>query len=395
MPDTTIDEELVAELAKAKRKARYFALITKGAAPVKLLVSKKAIPNGTAAKAKSEAKGNNIIRGIVQGEGAELVFVTVEDSGIADAKLKKFLSEVTEKTFKPRLQVSTVLPEVSDDEEEAGEQQQEEEASASVPPPPSSSPPPPPPTGSVPPPPKTAPPPPPEAKTPAPDAEAKRLADALKKLMPAVQAAVVANPGRKDEVLQLVGIVKEQLTAKAFNDATTSLKQLATLIQQLAGSMGDSPPPAPPTPSPPVERGAGKTGETSVASQVELQKARLSWEKTRNAVQAELQALESSILSECREESDFDAIATGVKNLHVVLEKLDTRLIDKLDDALNAEAAPRLKLQEQAYDLVAEYREYVDTDPLMQDIDRSGFLRSSIRKRLVSTLDELASKLVP
>jgi hypothetical protein len=103
-----------------------------------------------------------------------------------------------------------------------------------------------------------------------------------------------------------------------------------------------------------------------------------------------------AIHSASQDEPDLDQIAAGTKNLYTMLDTLDTRLIDKLDDALNAEeSARREKLQEEAYDIVVEYRDFVASDPLLQDIDKkNGFMAVAIKSRLVATLDDLASRLV-
>lgn len=57
--DSKLDENLVEGLKQAKKAPRNFALIVKGAAPVKLLVRKKKIKDAELLKAKTEAKGTD------------------------------------------------------------------------------------------------------------------------------------------------------------------------------------------------------------------------------------------------------------------------------------------------------------------------------------------------
>src|SRR5690606_26590537 len=76
---TTLDEELFAGLQQArKKKARNYCLIAKGPEVLKLIVQKKKIPAGVVQKAKAEVKGNNIIEGVVFGEGVSLTFEVLD-----------------------------------------------------------------------------------------------------------------------------------------------------------------------------------------------------------------------------------------------------------------------------------------------------------------------------
>ena len=132
------------------------------------------------------------------------------------------------------------------------------------------------------------------------------------------------------------------------------------------------------------------------ASVVLLQQSRLLWEKTRKSIQAEIQTLENAILTIRNEQSQFDPndIATGTKVLHVVLDQLDTQLTTELDNAvIAADPTQRLKHQKSAANKIAEYLQYVKSDPLMAEIDANGFVGVSIQKKALSALNVLKSKL--
>jgi hypothetical protein len=366
MAATTLDEELVEGIRGAKKKARNFAIIAKGPAPVKLIVQKKPLRDGDINKAKTEFKGNDVIRGVVAGEGAELVFYVLgEEPTLKTTKLKEFIAEQTELTVKPRFAVVNELPVVSesdDDEVQAQSQASPQPESIAPPPPPPPVPPPPPP----------------------PALDAKTLLAALNKLSPQIQAAAQAHPNRKQDLLALVAGIKQQVgNQQTIGEAKGTLSQIMQLLKELgSGQAAPAPTKAPPGPA--------------AGSLVAFQKSRLDWDSTRKAVQAELQKLEQSILAASKAEPDADEIAAGTKNLYTMLDTLDTRLIDKLDDALNAEKPEqRAKLQDEAYDIVAEYRDFVDSDPLLQEIDqKNGFTQVAIKSRLVATLDDLGSRLV-
>jgi hypothetical protein len=135
---------------------------------------------------------------------------------------------------------------------------------------------------------------------------------------------------------------------------------------------------------------------------VELQKSRLAWDGLRKTVQQQLKDLEGALRTAVaqynEEESAEDQfeegdISEGVRALHGVLDRLDTRLIDKLDQALNAEGDRRAALHAEAAALVKEYQTYVDSDPLIAQIDNNGFIATTIRQQSVKTLAELAQQL--
>jgi hypothetical protein len=116
--NTTLDEELYAALQTARKgKPRNFCLIAKGPEVLKLIVQKKKITEGAMNKAKTEAKGNAVIQGVVVGSGADLAFEVLDaEPNIKPVKLRDFISEQTDITCKPRWAVVTALQEVPDEE---------------------------------------------------------------------------------------------------------------------------------------------------------------------------------------------------------------------------------------------------------------------------------------
>ena len=90
-------------------------------------------------------------------------------------------------------------------------------------------------------------------------------------------------------------------------------------------------------------------------------------------------------------EEEFDEAQIAIKRMkqvHRMMEKLDTRLIDKLDEALNAkDQSERANRHAEAAGIIKEYKAFVDGDALLAAIDSNGFMNSSIRTSLVSTLE--------
>ena len=115
MAEAILDKELVEGLNAAKKAPRNYALIVKGANPVKLLVQKKKFQDGELAKAKSEAKGNEIITGVLLASGTDFAFqVLGEEPTIKTTKIKELIVEQAEMSVKPRWEVVTALASTED-----------------------------------------------------------------------------------------------------------------------------------------------------------------------------------------------------------------------------------------------------------------------------------------
>ena len=146
-----------------------------------------------------------------------------------------------------------------------------------------------------------------------------------------------------------------------------------------------------------TETQASPKTPSHVSPKVLYTQTRLAWDGMRKHVQAELRKVEAAVLSESANEPDFDVISGNVKVLYTVLERLDDRLIDVLDEALNAEeGAQRQGHQRDALGLVDEYLAYVNSgDPFLEAVDDNGFvevqLLSELRKRLSDMRAQLSA----
>jgi len=143
-----------------------------------------------------------------------------------------------------------------------------------------------------------------------------------------------------------------------------------------------------------VESEEGEPEADQQVSLVALQQSRLAWDQARKQIQTDLKTLETSIVAACQDDGEIDAGAVNVGILQNVLKGLDNRLIDKLDEALNAaDAAKRAQLNREAKTIAEEYMDFVNSDDLMDDIDDSGFTPVSVRKSAMGALTLLSSKL--
>jgi hypothetical protein len=231
--------------------------------------------------------------------------------------------------------------------------------------------------------------------------EAKAKAEEFKTRHEQVSARVGEKPSDwrlKDDFEGLLKQAQESASKAVFDAA---LKLLDQAEQKLAEP--DTLPEPEPAPTPVASTSEAKETDNGKFSIVKLQKSRVAWELLRKTVQAQLQELEQSIIAGVKahnadetveEEFDEAQIATAVKQLHKMMEKLDTRLIDKLDEALNAkEPSERESRHTEAAGIIKEYKAFVDGDAMLAEIDSNGFTNSSIRTSVVSTLSELAGNL--
>lgn len=363
-----IDEDLADGVRGAKKSPRNFAIICKGTKPVKVIIQKKAIRAGELAKAKTESKGNDIITGVVQTEGADHVFLVTGDlPSLKPTALKEFISEQTELTCKPRFAAVKELPKVAEDEVEGNEgessegnngsgnntgnapsndtneneasenesdengdnqgetnqnsgntavAEQEEEAGEN------------------------------ETED-GPSAEESKLAilEALKALVPGVQKAIADDPARRMKLLAAIDGVKKL--------AATDLVAAQTALDELELSLVD----------------------TSKVSIVKLGKSRLEWKTTRDTAGADLKRLKKVIADEFVDDKEqAAALAAAMKTFDNLVAEVENDLHEQLDTILNADPEARKPLIVVAKKTIAKLSSTLDNDEVMAEIDDNEFI---------------------
>jgi len=362
MAGTMLDQELTEGLKQAKKAPRNFALIAKGANPVKLMVRKKKFRDGELAKAKAEAKGNDVITGVLVASGADFAFQVLAEPTVKPIKLKELIVEQTEMTAKPRWEVLPTLPDIGSEEDEQAEMEADEMPPGSPPPPT---------TGAeqeqaeregedLPP---TAP----------PAIDAKQLIAAMNKLSPQIQAAAAANPDRKKELVTPVAAFQQHIKAGELDQAKAVLAQLAALLKSLA------PPP----------------GGASKVSLVKLGKARLEWIGVRDAALADIRKLQKSIEAEFRDDAEqAQELKAALARLNESIRELEAKLHEELDQVLNAEEAARPSLVGVARKTLTRLTSYLDTDPIMAELDDNEVVPGmKVVAPMRAKLDEISAAL--
>jgi hypothetical protein len=237
------DADLEAGLDEAKKKPRYFAVITKGQTIVKMIVQKKPIKEGDIASAKRDFKGNGSVTGICTRSGAQMVLqVQGEEPTLKPIKIKEYISEETGATVKPEWQIVTELAEIPDSEDQKSNSSVEstkpgEKAADSEKPPsegivgatdeqkktPTDS----------------------QATPPPDDSKFEAIRAALKETKGKIQQALVAGPQHKDQILGLVGTVKGHLDNKnelAMSSFRELVALLATVLQSRPAEVKETQP---------------------------------------------------------------------------------------------------------------------------------------------------------
>ena len=134
-----------------------------------------------------------------------------------------------------------------------------------------------------------------------------------------------------------------------------------------------------------------------------MQMARLRWLETRKKLKTALQGLEQAVKNKCiamnndpyaEYEIDIGEVTSRSQELYTLLDTLDERLVDKLDEALNAKTPEvRRKKHQEALAILKDYTTFIHSEPFIDRIDESGFAPTKIKQTCASVLTDLSSKL--
>jgi len=331
MAAAKLDEELIQGLKDAKKTPRNFALIVKGVTPVKLLVQKKKFQEGVLMKAKTEAKGNEIITGVLEVSGSDFAFKVVGDAepGVKTTKLKEFIAEQTEMTAKPRWELVKELPKLSDDENERPVRESGESTTSG---------------GAV------------------VDLEErkKQLTEQLKALAPLMQKAIAAQPQQRDAILGAAGTVKSGLAGETTNESLDAAQISLTALQAILEA---------------VDKASSTQSGSGKISVMKLGKARIEWISVRDKAVADMKQLRAAIAAEFAGDGDqAQALNTALKELDRVMNNLVVSLPEELDAVLNADETARVGLIRTARETLESLNVLFATDPIVGELDGNEVL---------------------
>ena len=233
-------------------------------------------------------------------------------------------------------------------------------APASAPPPP----PPPPGATAVPPP----PPPPPGASTaapPPPGAAAAALARDLAEL--ALRIQVLADPALKGDLARMASQANALLRSNSLEEAHQRIDELRAALDQQRAAAG------------------GGNGAAAFTKSGQI------WNATRTKVEAEIEKLRAGIVDTYKAADNVDHLEARYRaKVSGVLKALDESLSDKLSELAGAaDVAQRPTLIGEAQGIIARYKSYVASEPLLADLDENPFVPLSIRQTVSTTLSAL------
>ncbi len=220
-----------------------------------------------------------------------------------------------------------------------------------------------------------APPVPPEAEN---AAVIARFDAALKKLLPAVQAAIAASPSAREILLQLVTAVRKGAADGNEAEAKTRIEQIVAVLGKLGASGAGQP--------------QGGSGGVSV---VKLGKARLEWANTRLQGISGIERLKTAIADDYADMPEAgDAVRAALGRLDRLVAQIDARLQDELDAVLNAPAEARGPLAERVRGTISGFSAMVDKDPILAALDGNEFVPElSVAAPLRAKLAEISAAL--
>jgi hypothetical protein len=196
--------------------------------------------------------------------------------------------------------------------------------------------------------------------------ETARMKRAMEELGPRLRQAIERAPDRRGPLTQALA---------AFNNAVKDANLAAA--QRLLSSLTAE-----------VDRLIA-AGPEVAAGTVQYTKLMLDWNSARQAAAARLKSLEQAILKDFEGEDDYDEASVRIRKLDVILATLAGELQDKLDEAMNAPVDARPPIHEEALEIIARYKGYVDTDAFVAAIESNPYQPVNVKSGLSATLANL------
>lgn len=352
------DDDLIAGLRLARKKALNFVLVCKGTNVLKAFVQKKTILSGQVKEARTATGGNLVIEGVVQQVADEMVFNVVGDQpSLRIAAFRDYIKDNSGLKIKPVFKVVKELPTVVDDGPDdlandlEGDENETEEGTGNdagnvqpnAPAPPAAEipsqeiPPPPPvaaePTNEI-----------PEAP-PGPSTEDLEKIAALRakvaELTPTIKKAATTAPTRAQEMMSAVAAFKTAAKSEVLKDAQETYAALAKILKEMMTPTVTPPVPNAPPPPQPVA-----TNEESEQNEAQTQEptpstenpAKGRWEQEIDRLEGDylenLPKADSKLASQMRtifayateqaEAGNYDKALAGLKRLEPLIEQAST-----------------------------------------------------------------------
>ena len=214
----------------------------------------------------------------------------------------------------------------------------------------------------------------PTAPPPPPLPAAADLQRVLAGLIPRIAQADPAHKAELVELAQKSGAqIKLGVVTQAVVDGIGRMREILGAVVAPTAPQGGAP------------QGGAPTGPVAYA------KSRLAWIAARQRVETDLNKLRDALAAEYGKTPGAAEIQQRYANrVSPVMAVFDEELADALDDAVNAtDAAKRAEKVSGAKAVIGRYKAYLDSEPLIADLDDNPFVPLSIRKTVSGTLSVL------
>ncbi len=196
----------------------------------------------------------------------------------------------------------------------------------------------------------------------------------LERLTPDVERCLKEGLGDVSKIRAVHAFALERAGQENYRAALQSLKVVEGLVRAAPA--------------------AGPAGGERAGGLVGVAKGRLHWKAAQDKVAAQLAALRDTIPDEI-DEADAPAVAKKLDVAAKRLEGFSERLIDALDESLNAAGDARGRALAGALSVTAEYLQYVEKDELLRHAVAHPFdsERVAVESELAEPLRRLAAQL--
>jgi len=220
---------------------------------------------------------------------------------------------------------------------------------------------------------------PPDGQDGAAQPDAQTLTKDLTGLVKQMLTVIAADPSQKAALTELATDAQANLKGGDLRQAAASIEILRQAIQ-LSGA-------------PASGASSATSGSADPALLQKLQKSRAAWTATRARIDGELQKLNKAIRDAC---GDDDAIEDLESRFYAAVEpllsELDETLSETLERAASADnAEERDQLIDTARKTVGRYTKFLESNPIIGQLDENPFSPLSIGKTLTGTLTTLSA----
>jgi hypothetical protein len=176
-----------------------------------------------------------------------------------------------------------------------------------------------------------------------------------------IPEAAGSDPAVKARLLKLASDTN-------VNIKTNNLNYAARFLAELRDALRDTKPSTTGSGTTRTQTAAGTTdsSEPKHASPVALEKSRTIWEAQRKKLVADIVEFKNKVIAKIEDDPESARMIDALDQLDDIPDNLDDRLLGVLGEGIEEQdPKKRAKLVDEARELIAEYENYVETDPLI------------------------------